>query len=78
MNVVPNPTSGAISLESNLPMDGTLQMVDLVGKVNCTMELKTPLLYINLDFSKLANGSYILIYKSINGTSKHIKFEIIK
>ena len=78
LNVVPNPTSGAISLESNLPMDGTLQMVDLVGKVNCTMELKTPLLYINLDFSKLANGSYILIYKSINGTSKHIKFEIIK
>ena len=74
ITIAPNPTSGSIQLNTSVEMNGTIQVVDMQGKLLATINWKG--LTIDINLNELEAGVYMLHIQ--NGSSSVIKRVIIE
>lgn len=63
--VVPNPTNGVVTIETSQLINGTIECIDLNGRVLSTTTIHS--LSTTVDFSNLSDGNYILKITSESG-----------
>lgn len=60
LNVYPNPSTGLFTVSLNTPADGTLEVLDVLGKKVHALRLNAGTATYNVDLSGFAKGIYVL------------------
>lgn len=72
LSVYPNPVHTSLNITSE-SLDGTLNILDLVGRCVYHKELNKSGQELSIDLTHLSSGTYILQYQDRNGVSQNIK-----